>query len=99
MAMTLPRALGVDLRGRSLARVRDWTAAELEAVLDLADELKAKQRSREPHRLLEGRTARSPVPQALDADEGLARGRGSAPRRDGALPPGRSAPARARRAR
>ena len=56
MAMTLPRALGVDLRGRSLARVRDWTAAELEAVLDLADELKAKQRSREPHRLLEGRT-------------------------------------------
>ena len=56
MAMTLPRALGVELRGRSLARVRDWTAAELEAVLDLADELKAKQRSREPHRLLEGRT-------------------------------------------
>ena len=56
MAITLPRALGVDLRGRSLARVRDWTAAELEAVLDLADELKEKQRSREPHRLLEGRT-------------------------------------------
>ena len=56
MTVTLPRALGVDLRGRSLARVRDWTAAELEAVLDLADELKAKQRSREPHRLLEGRT-------------------------------------------
>ncbi len=56
MAVTLPRALGVDLRGRSLARVRDWTAAELEAVLDLADELKEKQRSREPHRLLEGRT-------------------------------------------
>ena len=56
MTLTLPQALGVDLRGRSLARVRDWTAAELEAVLDLADELKAKQRSREPHRLLEGRT-------------------------------------------
>ena len=56
MAVTLPQALGVDLRGRSLARVRDWTAAELEAVLDLADELKAKQRAREPHRLLEGRT-------------------------------------------
>ena len=56
MTVTLPQALGVDLRGRSLARVRDWTAAELEAVLDLADELKAKQRSREPHRLLEGRT-------------------------------------------
>jgi len=56
MAVTLPRALGVELRGRSLARVRDWTAAELEAVLDLADDLKAKQRAREPHRLLEGRT-------------------------------------------
>jgi ornithine carbamoyltransferase len=52
----LPHALGVDLRGRSLGRVRDWTAAELEAVLDLADELKAKQVAREPHRLLEGRT-------------------------------------------
>ena len=52
----LPRALPVDLRGRSLLRIGDWTAAELEAVLDLADELKAKQRVREPHRLLEGRT-------------------------------------------
>jgi len=56
VTVTLPQALGVDVCGRSLARVRDWTAAELEAVLDLADELKAKQRSREPHRLLEGRT-------------------------------------------
>ena len=56
MSVVLPRALGVDLRGRSLVRVRDWTAAELEAVLDLADELKAAQRAREPHRLLEGRT-------------------------------------------
>ena len=54
--MTLPAALAVDLRGRSLTRIRDWTAAELEAVLDLADELKARQREREPHRLLEGRT-------------------------------------------
>ena len=32
------RALWLDLRGRSLTRVRDWAAAELEAVLDLADE-------------------------------------------------------------
>jgi len=56
VSVTLPRALGVDLRGRSLKRVSDWTAAELEAALDLADELKAKQRLREPHRLLEGRT-------------------------------------------
>src|ERR671911_61779 len=54
--MALPAALAVDLRGRSLTRVRDWTAAELEAALDLADDLKAKQRSGEPHRLLEGRT-------------------------------------------
>jgi ornithine carbamoyltransferase len=52
----LPAALGLDLHGRSLTRVRDWTAAELETVLDLADELKAKQQAREPHRLLEGRT-------------------------------------------
>jgi len=55
-AVALPRALEVDVCGRSLARVRDWTAAELEAVLDLADDLKARQRAREPHRLLEGRT-------------------------------------------
>jgi len=54
--IALPQALEVDLRGRSLARVRDWTAAEFEAVLDLADELKAEQRTHEPHRLLEGRT-------------------------------------------
>ena len=55
--MTLPSALAVDLRGRSLTRIRDWTAAEdSEAVLDLADDLKARQREREPHRLLEGRT-------------------------------------------
>ena len=54
--MPLPAALSLDLRGRSLTRIRDWTAAEIEAVLDLADELKAQQREREPHRLLEGRT-------------------------------------------
>ena len=52
----LPAALSLDLAGRSLTRIRDWTAAELDAVLDLADELKVKQREREPHRLLEGRT-------------------------------------------
>ena len=54
--MPLPAALPVDLLGRSLTRSRDWTAAELDAVLDLADELKAKQRDREPHPLLAGRT-------------------------------------------
>jgi ornithine carbamoyltransferase len=54
--VALPAALSLDLHGRSLTRIRDWTAAELDAVLDLADELKTKQREREPHRLLEGRT-------------------------------------------
>jgi ornithine carbamoyltransferase len=54
--VALPAALPLDLRGRSLTRIRDWTAAEIERVLGLADELKAQQRAREPHRLLEGRT-------------------------------------------
>jgi ornithine carbamoyltransferase len=53
---TLPAALPLDLTGRSLTRIRDWTPAELDAVLDLAAELKARQAAREPHRLLEGRT-------------------------------------------
>lgn len=56
MAVSLTAALGLDLRGRSLTRIRDWTAGDLEAVLDLADDLKAKQKAREPHRVLEGRT-------------------------------------------
>ena len=47
-------------------------------MLDLADELKTKQQEREPHRLLEGPHARPALPQALDADAGLARGRGCA---------------------
>jgi ornithine carbamoyltransferase len=56
VTVRLPKALPVDLSGRSLLRVRDWTAAEIEATLDLAGELKATQRRRDPHRLLEGRT-------------------------------------------
>lgn len=56
MTATLPQLLGLDLRGRSLLRVSDLAAAELEAIVDLADDLKAKQRRREPHRLLEGCT-------------------------------------------
>jgi ornithine carbamoyltransferase len=52
---TLPVALSVDLRGRSLTGIADLTAAELEAILDRADELKRLQAAREPHRLLEGR--------------------------------------------
>jgi ornithine carbamoyltransferase len=53
---TLPAPLALDLRGRSLTRVSDLTAAELEAVLDLAAELKEVHALREPHRPLEGHT-------------------------------------------
>jgi ornithine carbamoyltransferase len=52
---SLPAPLDLDLRGRSLTRVRDLAPAELDAVLDLAAELKRLQAAREPHRLLEGR--------------------------------------------
>ncbi|HVM68557.1 MAG TPA: ornithine carbamoyltransferase [Gaiellaceae bacterium] len=51
-----PAALDVDLAGRSVTRIRDLVAAELEAILDLADDLKRGHAAREPHRLLEGRT-------------------------------------------
>ena len=53
---SLPAPLSLDLHGRSLTRIRNWTAAELDATLDLADELKAARREREPHRLLDGCT-------------------------------------------
>ncbi|HWH06773.1 MAG TPA: ornithine carbamoyltransferase, partial [Gaiellaceae bacterium] len=49
-------ALAIDLRGRSVTRIGDLAPAELEAVLDLADDLKRRHAAREPHRLLEGRT-------------------------------------------
>jgi ornithine carbamoyltransferase len=52
----LPAALPLDLHGRSLTRISDFAPAELDAVLDLADELKQLHAAREPHRLLEGRT-------------------------------------------
>ena len=45
-----------DLKGRSYTKVADWSRAELEQVLDLADELKRAQHAREEHRLLPGRT-------------------------------------------
>jgi ornithine carbamoyltransferase len=43
------------LKGRDFIRVGRWNSEELKAVLDLADELKALQRKREPHELLPGR--------------------------------------------
>jgi ornithine carbamoyltransferase len=43
------------LKGRDFLRIGSWSRAELEAVLDLADELKQLQRRREPHDLLPGR--------------------------------------------
>src|ERR671934_1204273 len=45
-----------DLKGRHFTRVADWSRAELERLLDLADELKELQRRREEHHLLPGRT-------------------------------------------
>src|SRR5947199_5109092 len=44
------------LKGRDFTRVADWSGAELERVLDLADELKDLQQRREEHHLLPGRT-------------------------------------------
>src|SRR5919198_214278 len=45
-----------ELKGRDFTRVSDWSRAELEQVLDLADDLKERQHRREPHQLLPGRT-------------------------------------------
>jgi ornithine carbamoyltransferase len=47
--------LPAHLKGRDFVRIGTWSRTELEAVLDLADELKQLQRRREPHQLLPGR--------------------------------------------
>ena len=44
------------LKGRDFLRINDWAPEELILVLDLADRLKARQRERVPHLLLEGRS-------------------------------------------
>jgi ornithine carbamoyltransferase len=49
-------AVAETLKGRDFTRVADWSGDELLSVLDLADDLKERQRRREEHRLLEGRT-------------------------------------------
>src|ERR671936_174941 len=48
-------AVGEDLKGRHFTRIADWDRRQLEAVLDLADELKDLQQRGEEHRLLPGR--------------------------------------------
>jgi ornithine carbamoyltransferase len=49
-------AVADELKGRHFTRVADWAREELEAVLDLAAELKRLQHRREEHRLLPGRS-------------------------------------------
>jgi ornithine carbamoyltransferase len=49
-------AVPASLKGRDFLRVNDWAPDELVLALDLAARLKARQRERVPHRLLEGRT-------------------------------------------
>ena len=49
-------AVSESLKGRSFAKLADWGRPELEAVLDLGDELKRARRDGEEHPLLAGRT-------------------------------------------
>jgi ornithine carbamoyltransferase len=44
------------LKGRDFTRIGSWSSDELKTVLDLAETLKTKQRERESHDLLPGRT-------------------------------------------
>jgi ornithine carbamoyltransferase len=48
-------AVSESLKGRHFTRVADWSSDELLAALDLADDLKERQRRREEHHLLPGR--------------------------------------------
>ena len=45
----------LGLEGRSFLTIHDFTPAEIAGLLDNAAELKAKQKAREPHKLLDGR--------------------------------------------
>jgi ornithine carbamoyltransferase len=49
-------AVSESLKGRHFTRVADWSREELLAALDLANDLKDRQRRREEHHLLPGRT-------------------------------------------
>jgi len=55
LVYALPGAADLDRLGELTSALRRWVVA-LEAALDLADDLKARRRAGEPHRLLEGRT-------------------------------------------
>jgi ornithine carbamoyltransferase len=44
------------LKGRDFTRIGTWNSEELKTALDLADELKALRKRREPHELLPGRS-------------------------------------------
>jgi ornithine carbamoyltransferase len=44
------------LKGRDFTRIGTWNSEELKTALDLADELKALRKKREPHELLPGRS-------------------------------------------
>ena len=48
--------VGESLKGRSFTKLSDWSRPELEAVLDLSDELKRARRSGDEKQLLAGRT-------------------------------------------
>jgi ornithine carbamoyltransferase len=50
------RALAERLKGRSFTKLADWSRAELEMVLDLADELKRARRDGDEPQYLAGRT-------------------------------------------
>jgi ornithine carbamoyltransferase len=57
LAMAHSAAPGLEtLKGRDFTRVTDLSRAELEAVLDLADDLKARRQRREQRHLLPGRS-------------------------------------------
>ncbi len=53
---TAMAAVSESLKGRHFTRVANWARDELLAVLELADDLKDRQRRREQHHLIPGRT-------------------------------------------
>ena len=75
----------------------ELSAAELDALLDRAAELKAGRPAGSRWRRARGQERRAAVREALDPDAGLVRGRGGRARRHAAGPARRRAPARARR--